>query len=104
MIAFRMARMLQDEGVFANVAVSPAVPPGRPSSGRVIWPPTPMSTLTRCSGRSKKSAGLSASSHEQSGGAAVKSVGVREALTKDDMLSYAYPSAFTVKITCTPRN
>ncbi len=29
MIAFRMARMLQDEGVFANVAVSPAVPPGK---------------------------------------------------------------------------
>ena len=28
-IAYRMARMLQDEGVFANVAVSPAVPPGK---------------------------------------------------------------------------
>lgn len=28
-VAYRMARMLQDEGVFANVAVSPAVPPGK---------------------------------------------------------------------------
>jgi len=28
-IAFRMAMMLQDEGVFANVAVSPAVPNGK---------------------------------------------------------------------------
>lgn len=28
-IAFRMVMMLQEEGVFANVAVSPAVPPGK---------------------------------------------------------------------------
>jgi len=28
-IAFKMAMMLQEEGVFANVAVSPAVPPGK---------------------------------------------------------------------------
>jgi len=28
-IAFKMSKMLQDEGVFANVAVSPAVPPGK---------------------------------------------------------------------------
>ncbi|MGO9613286.1 MAG: aminotransferase class I/II-fold pyridoxal phosphate-dependent enzyme [Dissulfurispiraceae bacterium] len=28
-VAFKMAMMLQEEGVFANVAVSPAVPPGK---------------------------------------------------------------------------
>jgi len=41
-----MAMLLQEEGVFANVAVSPAVPEGKALIRRAIWQPTPRSNST----------------------------------------------------------